>query len=143
MSANESGRGGFSRWLVRGLSRLLVLVLAFVAGAIVMHVGMHGGDREHMQALQAQNAELQAKLTQSQADLGAQHSQTSVQDGTQRALQDKIAGAEARIAEIKAKALADVGTIAEDTTGALVEQLIGAKATKAEVASAVKTAAGE
>lgn len=91
MSANESGRGGFSRWLVRGLSRLLVLVLAFVAGAIVMHVGMHGGDREHMQALQAQNAELQAKLTQSQADLGAQHSQTSVQDGTQRALQDKIA----------------------------------------------------
>lgn len=58
-------------------------------------------------------------------------------------LQDKIAGAETRIAEIKAKALADVGTIAEDTTGALVEQLIGAKATKAEVASAVKTAAGE
>ena len=58
-------------------------------------------------------------------------------------LQEKIAGAETRIAEIKAKALADVGTIAADTTGVLVEQLIGAKATKAEVASAVKTAAGE
>jgi F-type H+-transporting ATPase subunit b len=58
-------------------------------------------------------------------------------------LQDKIAGAEARIAEIKAKALADVGTIAEETTAAVVEQLIGAKATKAEVASAVKSAAGK
>jgi F-type H+-transporting ATPase subunit b len=58
-------------------------------------------------------------------------------------LQDKIAGAEARIAEIKAKALADVGTIAEETTAVLVEQLLGAKATKAEIASAVKTAAGE
>lgn len=58
-------------------------------------------------------------------------------------LQDKIAGAETRIAEIKAKALADVGSIAEETTAALVEQLIGAKATKAEIASAVKTAAGE
>ncbi|ANH03258.1 F0F1 ATP synthase subunit B [Shinella sp. HZN7] len=58
-------------------------------------------------------------------------------------LQDKIAGAETRIAEIKAKALADVGAIAEETTAALVEQLIGAKATKAEIASAVKTAAGE
>lgn len=58
-------------------------------------------------------------------------------------LQDKIAGAENRIAEIKAKALADVGTIAEETTAAVVEQLIGAKATKAEIASAVKSAAGE
>lgn len=91
MAGNGNGGGGLSRWLVRGLSRLLVLVLVFVAGAIVMHVGMHGGDREHMQALQAQNGELQAKLTQSQAALAAQHSQTGVQDGTQRALQDKIA----------------------------------------------------
>ena len=58
-------------------------------------------------------------------------------------LQDKIAGAETRIAEIKAKALADVGSIAEETTAAVVEQLIGTKATKAEVASAVKSAAGK
>lgn len=58
-------------------------------------------------------------------------------------LQDKIAGAETRIAEIKAKALADVGTIAEETTAAVVEQLIGAKVSKAEVASAVKSAAGK
>jgi F-type H+-transporting ATPase subunit b len=58
-------------------------------------------------------------------------------------LQDKIAGAEARIAEIKAKALADVGSIAEETTTALVEQLIGTKVSKAEVALAVKSVAGK
>jgi F-type H+-transporting ATPase subunit b len=58
-------------------------------------------------------------------------------------LQEKIAGAESRIADIKAKALADVGSIAEETTAAVVEQLIGSKATKAEVASAVKSAAGK
>ncbi|TAN27263.1 MAG: hypothetical protein EPN31_12060 [Castellaniella sp.] len=91
MAGNGNGGGGLSRWLVRSLSRLLVLVLVFVAGAIVMHVGMHGGDRAHMQALQAQNGELQAKLTESQAALAAQRSQTGVQGGTQRALQDKIA----------------------------------------------------
>ena len=58
-------------------------------------------------------------------------------------LQDKIAGAETRIAEIKAKALADVGSIAEETAAAVVEQLIGAKASAAEVAAAVKSAGGK
>lgn len=101
MTANGSGRGGFSRWLVRGLSRLLVLVLAFVAGAVVMHVGMHAGDREHMQALQAQNGELQTKLAESQAALGAQHNQTDVQGGTQRALQDKIAELQKTLGDIR------------------------------------------
>ncbi|MDX3925612.1 MAG: F0F1 ATP synthase subunit B [Shinella sp.] len=58
-------------------------------------------------------------------------------------LQEKISGAEARIADIKAKALADVGSIAEETAAAVVEQLIGGKTTKAEIASAVKTAAAK
>lgn len=64
-------------------------------------------------------------------------------NGQYLATDEGLPGAETRIAEIKAKALADVGSIAEDTTAALVEQLLGAKATKAEIASAVKTAAGE
>ena len=91
MATYENRRGGFSRWLVRTLSRLLALALAFLAGAVVMHVGMHGGDREHMQALQAQNSELQAQLGQSQAALGARHNEANVNDGAQQALQDKIA----------------------------------------------------
>ncbi|HEX7386032.1 MAG TPA: DUF6776 family protein [Castellaniella sp.] len=90
MATNQNGRGGLSSWLVRGLSRLLVLILAFVVGAVVMHVGMHSGDREHIKALQVQNTELQDHLTQSQAALAALTSQSNVQDGTQRTLQDKV-----------------------------------------------------
>jgi F-type H+-transporting ATPase subunit b len=48
-------------------------------------------------------------------------------------LNDKISAAEARIA--------DVGSIAEETASAVVEQLIGGKVTKAEIASAVKASA--
>ncbi|CAM5199001.1 hypothetical protein CDEF62S_03569 [Castellaniella defragrans] len=90
MATNREGRGGVSGWLVRGLSRLLVLALAFVAGAVVMHVGMHAGDHEHMQALQAQNTDLQTQLTKAQASLTSLQNQTGVQGGTQRALQDKV-----------------------------------------------------
>lgn len=56
-------------------------------------------------------------------------------------LNGKIAAAEVRIADIKAKALADVGSIAEETAAAVVDQLIGGKATKAEIAAAVKATA--
>lgn len=58
-------------------------------------------------------------------------------------LAEKLKAAEARIGEIKTKAFADVGQIAEDTATAVVEQLIGAKATKAEVATAVAGAKQE
>lgn len=58
---------------------------------------------------------------------------------TGQALDKKLAEAEAHIAGIKAEAMKDVGKIAEETTAALVEQLIG-KASKAEVAAAVKAA---
>ncbi len=56
------------------------------------------------------------------------------------ALEGKLAEAEERIAAIKAKAMSDVGTIAEETTSAIVEQLLGTKADKADVTAAVKTA---
>ncbi len=49
-------------------------------------------------------------------------------------LSKKIAAAEDRIADIKAKALADVGAIAEETATAVVKQLIGGTVTKAEIA---------
>lgn len=53
----------------------------------------------------------------------------------------KMADAENRIADIKAKALADVDTIAEETTVAIVQQLIGGSVSKPAAASAVKAAA--
>ncbi len=58
-------------------------------------------------------------------------------------LNDKIFAAEVRIADIKTKALADVGSIAEETAGAVVEQLIGGKVSKAEIATAVKASSAK
>lgn len=58
-------------------------------------------------------------------------------------LSGKVAAAEARIAEIKAKAFAEVDTIAVDTVGSIVEQLIGAKATAADIKAAVSGVAGK
>ncbi len=53
-------------------------------------------------------------------------------------LEEQLAKSEARIAAIKAEAMKDVGTIAEDTASAIVEQLVG-KAAKADVSAAVKS----
>jgi F-type H+-transporting ATPase subunit b len=55
-------------------------------------------------------------------------------------LESKLKDAEDRIAAIKAKAMSDVGTIAEETTAEIVEQLLGTKADKASVTAAVKAA---
>ncbi|MHA7969965.1 F0F1 ATP synthase subunit B [Rhizobium sp. CAU 1783] len=58
-------------------------------------------------------------------------------------LAGKVAAAEARIADIKAKAFAEVDTIAVDTVGSIVEQLIGTKATAADIKAAVSGVAGK
>ncbi|HWK65161.1 MAG TPA: F0F1 ATP synthase subunit B [Rhizobiaceae bacterium] len=57
-------------------------------------------------------------------------------------LESKLAEAEGRIASIKAAAMKEVGTIAEDTAVAIVEQLVGGKGDKAAIAAAVKAARG-
>lgn len=56
-------------------------------------------------------------------------------------LDKKLAEAEQRIALIKSNAMKDVGAIAENTAAEIVERLVG-KASKADVAAAVKSAAG-
>lgn len=92
MSRPSNATGGrFSHWLVRMLRRLLLLVLAFVAGAVAMHVGMHGGDAQHMQMLEAQVAALQAERLQAQADRAADQSRAAIDSGTLRSLQEKTA----------------------------------------------------
>lgn len=53
-------------------------------------------------------------------------------------LESKLKEAEERIAAIKAKAMSDVGNIAEETTATIVEQLLGLTADKASVSEAVK-----
>ena len=56
-------------------------------------------------------------------------------------LDKKLGAAEARISSIKANAMKEVGSIAEDTASAIVEALVGGKASKAEIAAAVKSVA--
>ncbi|MDQ0132975.1 F-type H+-transporting ATPase subunit b [Neorhizobium galegae] len=58
-------------------------------------------------------------------------------------LADKLSAAENRIGEIKAKAFAEVGQIAEDTASAIVDQLIGAKASGDDIKAAVAAAKTE
>jgi F-type H+-transporting ATPase subunit b len=57
-------------------------------------------------------------------------------------LSKKISDAEASIAAIKDKALAEVATVAEDTATEIVEQLTGVSVTKADAASAVQASKG-
>jgi len=54
-------------------------------------------------------------------------------------LNDKIAAAEANIAGIKNKALAEVGGIAAETAQSIVQLLTGTKVTKADATAAVKS----
>jgi F-type H+-transporting ATPase subunit b len=58
--------------------------------------------------------------------------------GISDALDAKLADAETRIEEIKRVALADVDSIAEETAGAIVGELIGGDVDKQTVAAAVK-----
>lgn len=55
-------------------------------------------------------------------------------------LAERLAAAEGRIGEIKAKAFADVGAIAEETAAAIVDQLIGPKASGDDIKAAVAAA---
>ncbi len=52
-------------------------------------------------------------------------------------LNEKLAGAEERIAAIKEKALKEVGAIAADTTSVIVRELLGASVSEAEIAAAI------
>lgn len=62
---------------------------------------------------------------------------------TERALAEKLAVAETRITEIKNRALSEVGAIASDASEAVVNSLIGAKATPDEVNAAIQAVLAE
>lgn len=96
-------------------------------------------------AYEAELAEARAKASsiaaaaREEAKLKAEAERRAVE----ASLSEKLKAAEASIAEIKAKAFADVGAIAEETAAAVVEQLIGGTAAKPEVAAAVAAAKKE
>lgn len=97
-------------------------------------------------AIAAYEQELTAAKAKGNAIASSAREAAKVKAAAERAaieasLNDKISAAEVRIADIKTKALADVGSIAEETAGAVVELLIGGKVSKAEIAAAVKASA--
>ncbi len=76
----------------------------------------------------------QTARDQAKADADAERSEVEAE------LESKLVEAEKRIASIKASAMKEVGSIAEETTTAIVKELIGGTVTKAEAAAAVKAA---
>lgn len=76
-----------------------------------------------------------------QARDAAEAEAEAVRKKVEAELDKKLAESEAHISSIKSSAMKDVGSIAESTASAIIEQLVG-KADKAGVAAAVKSVAG-
>lgn len=74
---------------------------------------------------------------------GAKQAAAAKRVAVEASLTDKLDAAEKRIGEIKAKALADVGEIARETTEALVNSLVDVKLADREVADAVASVMAE
>jgi F-type H+-transporting ATPase subunit b len=151
-------------------SALLWLVITFVIFYIVMQkvlIPRVGGILENRHARIAQDVEEAARL-QAEADaaietyeseLAAARARSNAIGAAARAdakakaeaerrsieadLAEMVKAAEARIAEIKARAFADVGTVAEEAASAVIAQLIGSPASQTEVAAAVASAKQE
>lgn len=100
MTHDTKQPGGFRRWLIRMLTMGLAFVLVFIAGAAAMHLGMHGGDRQHIQDLQSQLAAQQLELTQDRTALAAARSDSEIQAGTQRVLQEKLADLQQQLGQV-------------------------------------------
>ena len=86
-------------------------------------------------------AKAKANAIGQQANDTAKAEAEAARKKVEAALDKKLGEAEASIASIKANAMKEVGTIAEDTASAIVEALVGGKTGKAEIAAAVKSVA--
>jgi F-type H+-transporting ATPase subunit b len=86
-------------------------------------------------------AKTKANAIGQQASDAAKAEAEAARKKVEAALDQKLGEAEARISSIKTNAMKEVGTIAEDTASAIVEALVGGKASKAEIAAAVKSVA--
>ncbi|AZV23163.1 MULTISPECIES: F0F1 ATP synthase subunit B [unclassified Mesorhizobium] len=86
-------------------------------------------------------AKTKANAIGQQANDAAKAEADTARKKVEAALDAKLGEAEARISSIKANAMKEVGSIAEDTASAIVEALVGGKVSKAEIAAAVKSVA--
>ncbi len=88
-------------------------------------------------------ARAKANAIASEAREAAKTKAAAERSAVEAELTQKVAAAESRIADIKAKAFADVGSIAEETASAVVERLIGGSVSQGDVAAAVASAKQE
>ena len=104
---------------------------------------LKGGADAAVAAYEQELAEAKARANAigQQAGDAAKAEAEAARKKVEAALDKKLGEAEASIASIKANAMKEVGTIAEDTASAIVEALVGGKASKAEIAAAVKSVA--
>lgn len=87
-------------------------------------------------------AKIKANAIGQQARDGAKTEAEAARKKVEAGLEKKLADAEARISSIKSSAMKEVGSIAEDTAGAIVQELLGGKTDKTAIAAAVKAARG-
>ena len=150
-------------------SQLLWLAITFglfyvlMQKVIVPRVGgilenRHSRIAQDVDEAQRLNAEAQAAIETYESELAAARSNgvkiasaardaaKSKADADRAAVETdlarKLADAEVRIAGVKQKAFADVGTIAEETASAIIGQLLGSSAKDGEVKAAVAAVAG-
>ena len=127
-----------------------------IAGILAARSGRIAGDIEKAERAKAEseaalaayeqalataraNAFAIAEAARTAAKAAADAERTGIETG----LASKLAAAEARIAEIKAKALSEVGAIAGEATAAIVKALIDAEVGKGDVDAAVARSMGK
>jgi F-type H+-transporting ATPase subunit b len=88
------------------------------------------------------SAKAKAAEIASKAGNAAKEDAATKRKSAEAALDKKLAEAEGKIADIKARGMKDVGRIAEDTVSAIIKQLTGASISGSDVASAVKSVKG-
>ncbi len=107
--------------------------------ATAMQAKADSAAAEHEKALARARADAQATAQAARDKIAAET------DAKRKAIEDqlaaKLAQAEASIAQSRAAAMANVSAIAKDTTGAIVERLIGRAPDAADVARAVDASA--
>jgi F-type H+-transporting ATPase subunit b len=147
-------------WLAISFGLLYVLVwrviLPRVGKVIKERSDQIRGDFAHAEKLKAETEQALMSYEQALADgrtkakaiAKAIHDKIAAEIDEERANADaeiatKLADAERRIAEVKAKALVNVGDIASDVAGAIVSRLIGKEVSKDDVQRALVRHAAE
>lgn len=99
---------------------------------------------EAVAAYEQELAEAKAKANAigQQANEASKAEAEAARKKVEESLGKKLAEAEAQIATIKSNAMREVGSIAEETSAAIVQQLTGSKVDKAAIAAAVKSVRG-